>query len=220
MNASPVQRQVRIFVPPDLDNSCWVETVLGGVVWPVTKQFPPLWYWFSRYEEGRQGSNTDCDLASIPASFGVRDIFRSVRFRYAIPAGIREEFEAEASALISSSGFAASGCLDYPYIEDLASPRFLAEPRTPERQLSRADLHAAFLHATSRLFMDALTGPDDKGLYRAEHNALTLCNSSFSAVRHLFCNMTEAPTPIFVDEAGNIKPHPSGEIQIVVPPRT
>jgi hypothetical protein len=107
--------------------------------------------------------------------------------------------------------------LNYPYIEDLASPRFLAEPRTQERERRRAGLHVSFLDATSKLFLDALTGPDDEGLYHVEQNAKAFANSSFTAVRHLLCNMTEAPTPIFVDEAGNILPHPSGEIQIVVP---
>jgi hypothetical protein len=218
MQTPLVQRQIRIFVPADLDNSCWVETVLGRVVKPVTEKFSPVWFWFSRYEEGRDGSNTDCEISKIPDSFrSAEDLYRSVRFRYCIPAAIQNNFEETTWSNMEASGFKASHFLNYPYIEDLASPRFLAEPRTEERQQRRADLHVSFLDATTKLFLDALTGPDDKGLYHVENNTKAFCNSSFTSVRHLLCNMTEAPTPIFVDEAGNILPHPSGEIQIIVP---
>ena len=35
-------------------------------------------------------------------------------------------------------------------------------------------------------------------------------------MRHLFCNMTNAPTPVWVDENENVLPNPSGEVVILV----
>jgi len=209
-------RQIRIFVPPELDPSCWVETVLGRVVKPVIGEFKPEWFWFSRYEEYEKQSQTDCDLSLIPASFRSEDIYRSVRFRVCVAVDTRQALEERTLELMSEAGYCASGFLDYAYIDDLAQPRFLGEPRTDERLVRRADLHARFLDATSRVFLDALLGPDEDGCYRVEEN--DCYGSSFSAMRHLFCNMTNAPTPVWVDENEVAQPNPSGEVVILVKP--
>lgn len=193
-----------------------METVVGLVIKPVTETYSPGWIWFSRYEEEAEGSGSDCDLAEIPQSFGPGGIYRSIRFRLSVGDAAREQLEAATMEKIGQAGFEASGFLDYPYIDDLASDRFLAEPRTPERMRCRADLMARFLDASAKLFMDALTGPDANGLYHLESIPRMLCASPFSATRHLLCNMTNAPTPVFIDQAGNILPHPSGEVQVVI----
>ena len=209
-------RQIRIFVPPELDAACWVETVLGRVVKPVVEKYRTEWFWFSRYEEYERESRGDCDLSQIPETFRAEDIYRSVRFRVCIAAGTRPAMEEETTGLLEAAGFRASGFLDYPYVEDLAQPRFLGEPRTAERMKQRADLHARFLDATSRVFLDALQGPDKNDCYRVEENSHF--GSSFQAMRHLFCNMTNAPTPVWVDENEVAQPNPSGEVVILVKP--
>jgi len=209
-------RQIRIFVPPELDPACWVETVLGRVVKPVVEKHHPEWFWFSRYEEYERESRGDCELSMIPATFSAGDVYRSVRFRVCIPAEARAALEEETTGLLNAAGFRASGFLDYAYIDDLAQPRFLGEPRTAERMEQRANLHARFLDATSRVFLDALHGPDANGYYRVEDNAHF--GSSFQAMRHLFCNMTNAPTPVWVDENEVAQPNPSGEVVILVKP--
>jgi len=210
------ERQIRIFVPPNLDQICWAETLVGRVIAPVVQEFAPNWIWFSRYEEGADGSSLDSDLSKIPAWFGPNGFYRSVRFRVSIPAAIQGEFERNTMARIGESGYAATGFLDYFYVDDLASGRFMAGPATPERRRKRADLIARFLNASANLFIDALIGPDENGLYHIERNSHALCESFFSDVRHLFCNMTNAPTPVFIDKDGAVQPHPSGEIQIII----
>ena len=62
---------------------------------------------------------------------------------------------------------------------------------------------AAFLTATSRLFIDALQGPDDQGYFRLEHNTEQNNNphgSTFESIHHLFCNITDPPLHVLVAE--------------------
>jgi hypothetical protein len=210
------ERQIRIFVPPDLDQVCWAETVVGRVIAPVVQEFSPGWIWFSRYEEGPEASSLDSDISKIPMWIGPDGYYRSVRFRVSMAVAIQREFEQNTMERINDSGFAASGFLDYLSIDDLGSGRFIAEPGTLERRRKRADLMAGFLNASANLFIDALIGPDKDGLYHVERNSHALCGSFFSDVRHLFCNMTNAPTPVFIDKDGAVQPHPSGEIQVIM----
>jgi len=210
------ERQIRIFVPPQLDGKYWVETVVGRVIGPVVEAFSPTWIWFSRYCEGEDASNVDCDITQIPRWFGPNGFYRSVRFRVSIPTAIQEKFEEATMATIDESGFKASGFLHYPYINDLGGDRFIAEPRTHERRKHRADLMVEFLNASAKLFLHALLGPDEQGLYRLEHNADASLGSSFGVIRHLFCNMTNAPTPVFLDKNGKVKAHPSDEVQVLI----
>jgi hypothetical protein len=182
----------------------------------MVESFHPDWIWFSRYEEGTEGSSYDCDLRKIPESFGPGGFYRSVRFRVSISPAIQQQFEQSTMAAIDSSGFKATGFLNYSHIDDLSGDRFLAEPRTEETKKRRAALIVRFLDASATLFMDAIIGPDEQGLYRLEQNAGARWGSSFLAIRHLFCNMTNAPTPVFINQQGEVQPHPSGEVQILI----
>lgn len=206
-------RQIRIFVPPNLDETCWVDTVVGCVIRPVVTSLEPHWFWFSRYEENKNDSGGDCDIRAIPEAFARDGFYRSVRFRFCVAEAVVEEFEKAALKLIDDAGWKVSGFLDYPYVDDLAADRFFGEPRNPARKKERAELMVRFLDASARLFFSALTGPDERGLYRLEHN--DCYGSSFAATRHLFCNMTNAPTPVHLDSEGKWKPAPNGEVQIL-----
>jgi len=222
MNAKPpgqaasAARQIRIFVPPETDATWWAENVMGHVIKPIVEKFNPAWFWFSRYEEYAEGSANDTDLTQIPGSFCKDGLYRSVRFRMHSTPETQCALEPATLALIADAGFRAAGFLDYDYIYDLASGRFLGEPRTAERLQRRADLHARFLDATSRVYLDALLGPDENNCFVPEPNSTY--GSSFAAMRHLFCNMTNAPTPVWVDENENVLPNPSGEVVILVKP--
>ena len=55
--------------------------------------------------------------------------------------------------------------------------------------------------ATSRLVIDALVGPDGQGRYRLETNDVQSQNprgSTFQSLLHLFCNITNVPTDVYV----------------------
>jgi hypothetical protein len=216
MNSSPklVYRQIRIFVLPEVDGNHWVETVVGRVIKPVVERHKPEWMWFSRYGEDKKGSSVDCDISKIPAHFCKNGLYRSVRFRACIDRGSQKEFEQETLERIHEAEFAVSGFIDYPYVDDLAHPRFLGEPRTPERKMCRAELMARYLDAGARLYFDALKGPDAGNFYELEPNENF--GSSFEAMRHLFCNMTNAPTPVWVDGDGVVQPNPLGEVMVHV----
>ena len=216
MNGSPklVHRQIRIFVPPAADGNHWVETVVGRVIKPVVERHKPEWMWFSRYGEDKERSSVDCDISKIPTHFGKNGFYRSVRFRACIDRGSQKEFEQETLDRIREAEFAASGFIDYPYVDDLAHPRFLGEPRTPERKMCRAELMGRYLDAAARLYFDALKAPGAGNSYELEPNENF--GSSFEGMRHLFCNMTNAPTPVFVNEDGAVQPNPSGEVVVTV----
>jgi len=122
---------------------------------------------------------------------------------------------------VTENGYAAAAFLDYPWIDDLAESRFLAPPRTDDRRKARARALGRFLDAAANLFIDALSGPDQHGQYYQETNDVYqwAMGSVFEPVRHLFVNMTEAPSQIVVENNG-LRPHPLGEPQIVVSKET
>jgi hypothetical protein len=216
MNSSEklVYRQIRIFVRANVEGDQWVENVVGRVIKPVVERHKPEWMWFSRYREGKQGSSVDCDISRIPDQFCTNGLYQSVRFRVCIDRGTQKRFEQEALQRIQEAEFAVSGFIDYPYVDDLAHPRFLGEPRTAERRLRRAELMARYLDASARLYFDALKGQDPANFYQLEANENF--DSSFEAMRHLFCNMTNAPTPVWVNGNGVVQPNPLGEVLVAV----
>jgi hypothetical protein len=218
-------RQLRIFVLPSEPNENWVENVVGRVISPVVRAAAPSWYWFSRYGENRVDSSVDCNFGEIPPEYehkmaGSEGLWRSVRFRVAIRASDLTDFEGRTLELLNQHNYSASGFIDYLWIDDLAAERILAEPRTQERKVVRAKLVAAYLHAASEVFIDALREPDDNGQFRQEKNESYSfgCGSSLEPLRHLFVNMTNAPTQIFFSEdtgQRRLLPHILGEPQII-----
>jgi hypothetical protein len=202
-------RQTRIFAPFALpynndNNDTWAETLIGRVVQPATAEFDQLeWFWFSRYVQDAHGSSGDCNLADIPAGFVNNGTYRSVRFRYSVPNQSLEPFEQRIEELVNAADCFISDCRNYGPLDDLASKRFVGDEYTMQRRTQRVALMTAFLCATSRLFLDTLTGPDQDGRFAQEANDDILQNpnrNTFESIHHLFCNMTNVPTDVLVAE--------------------
>jgi len=210
-------RQTRIFVLSKEPLENWAETILGKVICPLTNDFMDSleWFWFSRYvnEIGKDESN--CKMEGIPDEYkqALRPdgpgIHRSLRFRYNIKDNQRESFEKRAEGLINHHSYAISDFRDYNFVADTGSTRFLGvEKRFAGRNAHRALLATQFYMATSRLVLDALVGPDNQGRFKFE-TADDLVNnpqkSTFQSFLHLFCNITNVPTYVYVFQ--KIKPN-------------
>jgi hypothetical protein len=58
-----------------------------------------------------------------------------------------------------------------------------------------------FYWITSKLVLDALVGPDEHGRFRIETSDDLVQNprgSTFQSLLHLFCNITSAPTDVYI----------------------
>ena len=125
-----------------------------------------------------------------------------MRFRFCVTEQARVAFEQRAEALIDANGYRVSDFRDYDYIADAGSNRFLGtESRQPGRDRQRADLTVRFYNAISKLVTDALVGPDEAGRFQLETNDDRIQNprgSIFQSPLHLFCNMTNAPTDVYL----------------------
>ena len=197
-----IVRQTRIFVPntSPFDGDIWTESVLGNVIAPLAREHPSLqWFWFSRYVQPRADSG-DCDISEIPETFAVDELFRSVRFRFAIPEQERGRFEDRARELIDASGARISDFRRYDWVADLGGDRLVGQDRSDSRRESRAELVANCLSTICRLTLDCLRGPDHDGRYRFEENDSDQNphGSTFESLHHLFCNITNVPTSVLV----------------------
>jgi hypothetical protein len=197
-----IVRQTRIFVPntPPFDGDTWTESILGNVIAPLAREHPSLqWFWFSRYVQPRADSG-DCDISEIPEKFAIDELFRSVRFRYAIPEEEGGGFEHRARELIDASGARISDFRRYDWVADLGGDRFVGQERSDSRRENRAELVANCLSTVCRLTLDCLRGPDQDGRYRFEENDSDQNphGSTFESLHHLFCNITNVPTSVLV----------------------
>ena len=214
-------RQVRIFALGTEPNPNWVENVVGRVIKPAIAAHATLWFWFSRYIQLRTESGEDTDLAAIPDACnflqGERIFLRSIRFRIAVDEAESPAFEERVMELIVANRYSASSFLDYDWIGDMAADRFLAPPRTQQRRQQRATLVAPFLNAAAHIYLDALKEADDHAQFHLETNEGYPfgLGSSLEPLRHLFVNLTGAPTQIAI-KAGQIESHPLGEPQVVL----
>ncbi len=196
-------RQTRIFVPSDEPPYDWVETLVGKVFHPLTMQFADSlrWFWFSRYATDDPAESGDCDISQIPANYK-QGGHRSMRFRFSIKNNRQKQFERTGEAIISAKGYAISDFRAYDFIADTGNSRFLGnENRQAGRKEQRADLVTQFYAAISRLVVDALVGPDENGRYRLETNddhANNPQGSTFQSLLHLFCNITDVPTQVYI----------------------
>lgn len=187
----------------------------GAIVAPLVNADGELeWFWFSRYVAGREDSG-DCDISQIPEGFASGGVYRSLRLRYAVSSGSRDEFERRALGLIERAGAKVSDFRDYPWVDDLGGDRFVGGARSPARRESRASLMAHYLEALSRLVLDCVVGPSDFGrfAFEANDNDQNPHGSSFESMHHLFCNMTEVPTFVLVlgnQVATHWMPRPAG----------
>jgi hypothetical protein len=203
-------RQTRVFVRSEEPLEDWAETLIGRVFRPLTKEFADSldWFWFSRYA-GAADDSGDCDVTSIPNDYkrplapGGSPSHRSMRFRFNIPDRDRATvFESRAEELIRDGGYRISDFRNYEFVNDTGNNRFLGvENRGTGRAEQRALIVTNFYWAVSILVIDALIGPDQTGRFRMETNDDLGQNpreSTFQSLLHLFCNITNAPTDVYV----------------------
>jgi hypothetical protein len=202
-------RQTRVLVRSDEPGDDWTETLVGRVFRPLTAEFSDSlqWFWFSRYGSPADDSG-DCNINQIPAEYkqpqvpGGDGFHRSMRFRFSVADNRQAEFEQRGQDLIDKNGYRISDFREYDHVADTGNNRFLGtENRQPNRAERRAILAIHFYMAASRLVIDALVGPNDQGRYRLETNDDHLQNprgSTFQSLLHLFCNITNVPTDVYV----------------------
>lgn len=202
-------QQTRVFVRSNEPHEDWAETLIGRVFRPLTNEFADVlvWFWFSRYGALATDSG-DCNIAVIPDECkqplqpGGAPFHRSMRFRFNIADDRQAEFERRASELIEQGAYCISDFRDYNYISDTGNNRFLGvENRQPGQAEQCASLATNFYWVISRLVIDALVGPDEHGRFRIETNDDLTQNprgSTFQSLLHLFCNITNVPTDVYI----------------------
>lgn len=202
-------RQTRVFAHSAEAEDDWAETLIGRLIRPLTSEFAERldWFWFSRYGSPADESG-DCDIQRIPAEYkqmmssdGVAS-HRSLRFRYAIADDWQAPFEQRALQLVTKHNYCVSDFRSYDFVGDTGSDRFLGtENRLPGRAQQRARLVTQFYMGISQLVIDALVGPDQENRYRIETNDELIQNpagSTFQSLLHVFCNISKAPTDVYV----------------------
>lgn len=160
----------------------WFESFVGRHIRPVVASSTLKRFWFSRY--GQVGAG------------------KSIRFRF--------EFDdlslvqSEIDQLLKIFPVGNSGYADYDYASDIGEgegSRFLGVNGRHQDKGLRGELAFDFLHASARLFLDCLAGPDSAGYFKKEPETSSgfSVETSLEQFHHLFCNMTAVPT--FVVEA-------------------
>ena len=201
-------RQTRIFVPRQtpFDDHNWTWTAIGKTIGPSVAEHEcdMAWFWFSRYKCPKEMDGGDCDIAKVPESFmdPATKHYKSVRFRYAVQPAIQVRLESSLADRIRESSCVITDFRDYDVVSDLASDRFIEEPRTPERRQQRAELAVAHFHSLAKLVLHALTGPDPGGRFHLPHSleANEQTPTPFHVIHHIFCNMTDVPLYVTVKE--------------------
>jgi hypothetical protein len=174
------------------------------VIRPLTREFQDALesFWFSRYLSRRD--TEDCNFDELPVDY-LDGAHRSLPFRFKIEDARRADFEGAGRDLIARHGYWISDFRDYPAVADTGSNRFLGiENRAAGRAEQRSLLVNNLYHATSRLVIDALVGPDAFGRYRLEESDYPTNpqRSTFQSILHLFCNITAVPTQVEVFSKG------------------
>jgi hypothetical protein len=208
--ATMAVRQTRVFVRSQEPADDWWTTLAAKVFRPLTSEFAASlrWFWFSRYGASTNDEE-DCDITKIPADYkhpaepGGAPFHRSMRFRFDIADDQQQKFKQRLEDLVLQGGYAISDVRDYPRcLEDTGGNRFLGiENRQPGRPEQRSKLVLGFYHITSQFVLDALVGPDGNGRFKLETNDDKANNprgSTFQSLLHLFCNITEVPTDVWL----------------------
>jgi len=203
-------RQTRVFARSDEPIEDWAETLIGRVFRPLTTEFADAlnWFWFSRYKQEASDSG-DCDISLVPDEYKQPldssrvPYHRSLRLRFNIGDPQKcSAFEQRAREVINAGGYHISDFRDYDYVTDTGGNRFLGiENRHPGRAEQRAILVTNLYCTISKLVVDAIVGPNDKGRFRMETNDDLGQNprrSTFQSLLHLFCNITNVPTDVYV----------------------
>jgi hypothetical protein len=168
--------------PPYDRPDSWFESFVGSHLLPVIQAAPLGRFWFTRY--GGVGAKK----------------WILFRFECDDPAGVQPYID----RLVGAFSPGDSGYCDYDAASDIGEgegSRFLGANGRHHDKRRRGDLAFDFLHATAKLFLDGLAGPDAGGYFVREPETASgfsreTCLEQF---HHLFCNMTGVPS--FVAEA-------------------
>lgn len=205
--------QTRIFVPQAgrYEVSAWYPTLLGRVVGPLLAEAHCLnWFWFTQYVQPREpGADWgDCCARMIPDSFRWDDgNFRSLRLRFQGAAAAVAALEADGQLLLQDNGCMNTDWRPYSLVGDLGGRRFGGDAHGRGNELIRARLLVSFLHASARLVLDTLVGPDANGQYAFEANssALNPWGTAWQSIHHLVCNVSNlAERPAEIKLAGRV----------------
>ena len=146
---------------------------VGEFVLPLVRERPHLQYWFSYY--------------------GTKARFRVYTDKY-------DELRADLEALRGNLGLVELGGEHHlTLVGDLGHARWLASNRTDKKPEERAIRILQYLHSVCRLYIDYLVKRPD-GYWELEATTDHVQNPegvSFESLHHLFCNLTQVPTPVF-----------------------
>ena len=90
---------------------------------------------------------------------------------------------------------------DEPFHRSMRFRFNIVENQQPGRAEQRASLATNFYWVISRLMIDALVGPGEHNRFRIETNDNLAQNprgSTFQSFLHLFCNITNVPTDVYI----------------------
>jgi hypothetical protein len=151
----------------------WFETCVACNIKPILDTGKIRRFWFSRY--GAIGN-------------------KSIRFRF--DCDDLKSIEPSVEELAKKFRLGSEGYGDYDWAADLGkgeNSRFLGDAHSDA--VRRGDVVFNFLFATSRLFLDCLTGPDQDGYFHMETEKKSgfSLETSMEQFHHLFCNVTGVP---------------------------
>lgn len=177
-------RSLSLAVPdtPPYDRAeSWFETFAGNHLLPLVGGGQFRRFWFTRYGAVGQGKH--------------------ILFRYDV-----EDVQTVASDIAVLEGRFSpgpSGHTDYDVTGDIGrgeGSRFLGQNNRHQDHAARGELAFDFLHASARLFLHSLAGPDPNGYWQLEPETSSTFSTetSLEQYHHLFCNMTSVPTFVVV----------------------
>lgn len=167
--------------PPYDRQENWYESFVGRDLAPVIDSGRFRRYWFTRY-----------------GAIGQR---KHILFRF--DANDLEAAEESLSPLRAKFRLGPGGYTDYDIAGDIGrgeKSRFLGNNGRHQDAARRGDIAFDFLHASARLFIDCLTGPDDEGYWCLEPEKTSGFSvaTSLEQFHHLFCNLSNVPTWIVI----------------------
>jgi hypothetical protein len=174
----PLIKSLHLKVPntkPFDKEDCWFESFVGQHLRSLLEGPSIRRFWFSRY--------------GLPGNYTVKLRFE-MQENELIPLSV--------NALIGKFGLAEDGFVDYIFADDIGygeKSRFIgSESRSNRNQ--RGNLAFDFVHASAKLFLDCLSGPDRDGYYWREREMESHFNfqTPLEQYHHLFCNLTGTPT--------------------------
>ena len=181
---------VRPYDQPD----SWFETFIGVNLRPLLESGLLTRFWFTRY-----GAVAHDKHAMF--CFDTTDL---------------ESVQKYIDEIIGTLPITVADNTDYNASDDIGhgqNSRFLGSNARHSDQARRGDIAFDWLHASARLFPDALTVPDKDGYCRLEAETTSGFNieTSLEQYHHLFCNMTAVPAFVVVAE----HKHSPGKCQVM-----